>query len=138
MYRYSKKNNNHQTTIMATKIVELGSIGGLPEFRVVMNDGNILPMPVVETRKTTLIASVVIERTENINEEVLKAFIQSIMMAGASVLLAGCLPGGVIAMPLFLRTFGAYAASKGIELTVGQIKLNTETVYGEWENFKFA
>ncbi|BDA71363.1 hypothetical protein CAL7716_055290 [Calothrix sp. PCC 7716] len=138
MYRYSKKNNNHQTTIMATKIVELGSIGGLPEFRVVMNDGNILPMPVVETRKTTLIASVVIERTENINEEVLKAFIQSLMMAGASVLLAGCLPGGVIAMPLFLRTFGAYAASKGVELTVGQIKLNTETVYGEWECIKFT
>ncbi|OKH52680.1 hypothetical protein NIES2101_13645 [Calothrix sp. HK-06] len=123
---------------MATKIVELGSIGGLPEFRVVMNDGNILPMPVVETRKTTLIASVVIERTENINEEVLKAFIQSIMMAGASVLLAGCVPGGVIAMPLFLRTFGAYAASKGIELAAGQIKLNTETVYGEWECFKFT
>jgi hypothetical protein len=118
---------------MTTKIVDLGSVGGFPEFRVVMNDTNVFPMPKIESRTTTINASVVIECTENINEEALKAFIQSIMMAGASVLLAGCMPGGVIAMPLFLRTFGAYAASKGIELAAGQIKLHTETNYGKWE-----
>lgn len=121
---------------MATTVLELGTVDGLPEFRVVMSDSGFVPTPIIETRKTIIKASVGIERTENISEEALKAFVQSLMMAGASVLLAGCVPGAsVIVLPTFLRTFGAYAASKGLELTVGQIKLQTETIYGEWERF---
>ncbi|MBD2440847.1 hypothetical protein [Nostoc sp. FACHB-110] len=123
---------------MATRDFELGSMDGLPEFRVVMDGNGFLLTPVLETRKTTLKAFVSIERSDNINEETWKAFGQCIMIAAAGAAFAGFTPGGIAAMPIFMHTFGTCATSKGLELAASQIRFRTETFYGEWERFTFG
>ncbi len=120
---------------MVTREFEMGSINGLPEFRVVMDESGLLPTPIVETRKTTLKAFVSIERADNIDEETWKAFVECIMFAGAGAAIAGLIPGGVAAVPTFMQIFGTCATSKGLNLVTNQIRLQTETVYGEWERF---
>jgi hypothetical protein len=126
------------TIKMATRDFELGSIDGLPEFRVVMDSSGFLPTPVVETRKTTLKAFVSIEQSNNVNEEAWKAFGQCIMLAAAGVAVAGFIPGGVTAVPTFMHMFGTCATSKGLDLAASQIRFRTETFYGEWERFTFV
>jgi hypothetical protein len=123
---------------MATRDFELGSIDGLPEFRVVMDTSGFLPTPVVETRKTTLKAFVSIERSDNVNEETWKAFAQCIIFASAGAAVAGFIPGGVTAIPTFMHMFGTCATSKGLDLATSQIRFRTETFYGEWEAFTFV
>jgi hypothetical protein len=123
---------------MTTRDFELGSIDGLPEFRVVMESSGFSLTPVLETRTTTLKAFVSIERSDNINEETWKAFGQCIMLAAAGAAAAGFTPGGIAAMPIFMHTFGTCATSKGLELAASQIRFRTETFYGEWERFTFG
>ncbi|MEA5503432.1 hypothetical protein VB735_09980 [Halotia wernerae UHCC 0503] len=123
---------------MATRDFELGSMDGLPEFRVVMDSNGFSPIPVLETRKTTLKAFVSIEQFDNVNEESWKAFGQCIMFAAAGAAVAGFIPGGVAAAPTFMHMFGACATSKGLDLAASQISFRTETFYGEWERFTFV
>jgi hypothetical protein len=118
---------------MANTEFELASVNGLPEFKVVIDDRGVFPIPIVKTRTTILKTFVCIERTENINEETLKAFAECILFAGASAAFAGCVPGGILAVPTFMQTFGVHATSKGLELVASQINFRTETIYGEWE-----
>jgi hypothetical protein len=123
---------------MATRDFELGSIDGLPEFRVVMDSSGFLPTPVVEIRKTTLKAFLSIERSDNVNEETWKAFGQCIMFAAAGAAFAGFMPGGIMAAPTFMHMFGTCATSKGLDLAASQIRFRTETFYSEWERFTFV
>jgi hypothetical protein len=126
------------TTKMTTRDFELGSIDGLPEFRVVMDSNGFLLTPVLETRKTTLKAFVSIERSDNVNEETWKAFGQCIMFAAAGAAVAGLTPGGIAAVPTFMHIFGTCATTKGLDLAASQIRFRTETFYGEWERFTFV
>jgi hypothetical protein len=116
---------------MTTREFELGSMDGLPEFRL-------LPTLIVEIRKTTLKGFVTIERSDNVNEETWKAFGECILFASAGATIAGLIPGGIAAIPTFLHMFGTCATSKGLDLAASQIRFRTETLYGEWEIFTFV
>ncbi|MFH7029995.1 MAG: hypothetical protein ACHBN1_32680 [Heteroscytonema crispum UTEX LB 1556] len=123
---------------MTTREFELGSMDGLPEFRVVTDHSGLLPTLIVEIRKTTLKGFVSIERADNVNEETWKAFGECIMFAGAGAAIAGLIPGGIAAIPTFMQMFGSCATSKGLDLAASQIRFRTETLYGEWELFTFV
>ena len=120
---------------MASREFEMGSISGLPEFRVVMDESGWLPTPIVEIRKTTLKAFVSIERADDIDEQTWRAFVESVMFATTGAVIAGLIPGGIAAIPTFMQIFGTCATSKGLDLVGKQIRLQTETVYSEWERF---
>jgi hypothetical protein len=123
---------------MPTRIFELGSIDSLPEFRVVMDNSGLWPVPVLETRKTRLRVYVEVQRDEEIDEKVWKALGECVIFAGTGAAVAGLLPGGVASMPTFLHMFGSCAASKGMDLTINQVLVQTETLYDEWERWSLA
>ncbi len=122
---------------MTTREFELGSMDGLPEFRLVTDKSGLFATLIIEIRKTTLKGFVSIERSDNVNEETWKAFGECIMFASAGATIAGLIPGGIAAVPTFMHMFGTCATSKGLDLAASQIRFRTETLYGEWELFSF-
>lgn len=117
---------------MVTREFELGSIYGLPEFRMTTNNGSSVPMPVVQTRSTTIHVFLVINQKDDIGEDFWNAVRECVMLAGAGATIAGFFPGGVAALPIFMQVFGTCAASKGFNLISEQVQLRTETTYGDW------
>jgi len=83
-------------------------------------------------RSTTIHAIVAIEQLDDMDEEFWDAVKECSMLAGAGAFVAGMIPGGLTAVPVFMQIFGSCAASKGIGLIADQIQLRTETEYGEW------
>lgn len=118
---------------MVTREFELGSIYGLPEFRITMNDTGSVPMPVVQTRSTTIRAFVVINQLDDVGEDFWNAVRDCVMLAGAGAGIAGFFAGGVATVPIFLQVFGTCATSKGFNLVSSQVQLRTETTSGEWD-----
>lgn len=115
------------------KEFELASFNSLPEFRMIVDEKGFLPLPLVESRPTLLKTFLVVERLENIDEEFWKAVAECVLYAGAMAAVAGLVPGGLAGTPLFLQMFGVRAAAKGLDLTASQLRLRTETCYGEWQ-----
>ncbi|MBF2000637.1 MAG: hypothetical protein IGS50_05940 [Synechococcales cyanobacterium C42_A2020_086] len=115
------------------KEFELGSVLGLPEFRTVLDTTCFPPRVVVETRTTLLKGFLVVERDEMIDEALWKAIGECLLAAGAGAAVAGVVPGGMVMMPTFMQLFGAHATSKGLDLALNQLRLRTETCYGEWQ-----
>ncbi len=122
-----------ETTKTETRKYELGKFDGLPEFRVELDYSGLVPVPIVQTRSTVITAIVKIEQLETASEEAWKAAGQGILVAGAGAMVAGMIPGGVAAAPMFMSMFGSYATSKGLNLVASQIQFYTETAYGDWE-----
>ncbi len=117
---------------MASNEFELGMVNGLPEVRVMMEYRDSVPVPIIKTRSTTIKAFVSINQRDNVSEEVLSAVGECAMWAGAGAAIAGIIPGGLAALPVFVEAFGACAAAKGLNLVAEQVQLRTETTYGDW------
>ncbi len=117
---------------MVTREFGLGTMPGLPEVRLTMDDSDSLSIPIIQTRSTTIHAFVVINQVDNVGEDFWNAVRDCAMLAGAGAALAGFFPGGVASVPIFMRVFGTCAASKGFSLVSNQVQLRTETTYGEW------
>lgn len=113
---------------MVTREFELGSVYGLPEFRITMNNS----MPVVQTRSTTVHIFLVIQQLDDIGEDYWNAVRDCVVLAGTGATIAGLIPGGVAALPVFMQVFGTCAASKGFTLVSDQVQFRNETTYGEW------
>jgi hypothetical protein len=109
----------------------IASLAGLPEVKLVVDQGS-LPLPVLRTRSTTIHAFLSIQPPPTADEDFWKAVHECLLMAGAGALVAGMTPGGMLALPTFMRMFGAHAASKGLELVASQFQLVMETTYGDW------
>ncbi|MBW4553500.1 MAG: hypothetical protein KME35_20660 [Aphanocapsa sp. GSE-SYN-MK-11-07L] len=107
----------------------IASLAGLPEVKLVIDQGL---LPGLKTRSTTIHAFLSIQPPPTADEDFWKAVQECLLMAGAGALVAGMTPGGMLALPTFMRMFGAHAASKGLELVASQFQLVTETTYGEW------
>jgi hypothetical protein len=104
---------------------------GLPEVKLVVDQGS-LPLPALKIRSTTIHAFLSIEPPPTADADFWQAVQECILMAGAGAIVAGMFPSGMLALPTFMRMFGAHAASKGLELVANQFKLVTETTYGDW------
>ena len=117
---------------MITRKFELGSMHGLPEVRMTMNDSFPVPMPVVQIRSTTIHVFVVINQLEDVGEDFWNAVRDCALLASTGAAIAGFVPGGLAALPTFMQIFGTCAASKGFNLASEQVQLRTETTYGEW------
>lgn len=117
---------------MTIREFEFISVPGLPECRVVMNNSIPILFPAIQTRSTTICAIVTIAQLENMDEEFWNAVQECSMLAGTGAFVAGAIPGGLAAVPVFMQIFGSCAASKGFSLLAEQIQLRTETRYGEW------
>lgn len=117
---------------MVVREFEVASVPGLPEFRVVMNNSTPILFPTIQTRSTTIRAIVAIVQLDDVDEEFWSAVRECAMLAGAGAFVAGMLPGGLTAVPVFMQIFGSCAASKGFSLIAEQIQLRTETRYGDW------
>lgn len=100
---------------------------------MVMDAQSWIPVPIVESRSTLLKTFLVIERLENIDEEFWKAVAECVLYASAMATVAGLIPGGIASIPTFLQMFGVRAAAKGLDLTASQLRVRTETCYGQWE-----
>ena len=74
---------------MITREFELGSIHGLPEVRITMNDSVPVPMPVVQIRSTTIHVFVVINQLEDVGEDFWNAVRDCAMLAGTGAAIAG-------------------------------------------------
>lgn len=117
---------------MVTKEFELGSMPGLPEVKITMNESGSVLMPVIQTRSTTIYTFVVINQLDDVGQDFWNAVRDCVMLASAGAALAGFFPGSVASVPIFIRVFGTCAASKGFNLVSNQVQLRTETTYGEW------
>jgi hypothetical protein len=132
-----RQKNSLEAATMSTREFELGSMNGLPEFRLATSECGFSPSLIVETRKTTLKGFVSIERSDNVNEETWKAFGECVLFASAGATIAGLIPGGIAAVPTFMHMFGTCATSKGLDLAASKIRFRTETLYSEWEILRF-
>ncbi len=113
---------------MANKL-PIASLVSLPQVKLEIDQG---PLPALKTRSTTIHAFLSIEPPPTADADFWQAVQECIVMAGAGAIVAGMFPGGMLALPTFMRMFGAHAASKGLELVTNQFQLVTETTYGEW------
>jgi hypothetical protein len=111
---------------MAHKL-PIASLVGLPEVKLEIDQG-----PVLKTRSTNIHAFLSIEPPPTADADFWQAVQECVVMAGAGAVVAGMVPGGMLALPTFMRMFGAHAASKGLELVASQFQLVTETTYGDW------
>jgi hypothetical protein len=118
---------------MATREYVLGNVDALPEFRIEIDYSHLIPAPVIETRSTVITAIVKIEQSDTVSKDAWKAAGECVLMAGAGAIVAGMIPGGIAAMPMFMQLFGSYATSKGLHLAASQVQFRTETTYGDWE-----
>lgn len=117
---------------MVIKEFEIGSIPGLPEFRIATNDSDVVLFPAIQARSTTIHAFVVISQLEDAGEEFWHAIRECSMLAGTGAFIAGFLPGCVTALPVFMQMFGSCTASKGFNLISEQIQFRTQTNYSQW------
>lgn len=108
------------------------SLRGLPEARVTIATQYLLPVPILQTRGTTVHAFLQIQPPENADEEYWRTVRECLAMAIVGATLAGIFSGGVAALPTFMQIFGVKATSRGLELVANQFQLLTETTYGEW------
>ncbi|MGG6269457.1 hypothetical protein ACQ4M3_28410 [Leptolyngbya sp. AN03gr2] len=116
---------------MAT-LFPIASVPGLPEARVSFNNQNLLPLPVLQTRNTTVHAFLCINPPPDADEKFWDAVRDCLVAASAGAIVAGTITGGLAALPTFMQVFGAKAASKGLELVANQLQLVTETTYSDW------
>ncbi len=110
----------------------IASVPGLPEARVNFNNQGLIPLPVLQTRNTTVHAFLCVNPPANADEEFWNAVRECLVAASAGAIIAGTMTGGIAALPTFMRVFGAKAATKGIELVTSQFQFITETTYGDW------
>lgn len=113
-------------------LLPIASMPGLPEARVTLNNQGWLPLPVFQTRNTTIHAFLCVSPPEDADEAFWSAVKECLIAASAGAIIAGTMTGGIAALPTFMRVFGAKAATKGFELVGNQFKLITETTYSEW------
>lgn len=114
------------------KKFQIGSMNGLPELRVTVDTKGIFPVPIVQSRETTIHAFLCVNPPANADHRFWDAVRDCMLMAGAGAFVAGVIPGGMAFMPTFMRFFSTKAVEKGFELVVEQFQLTTETQYGEW------
>jgi hypothetical protein len=107
----------------------IASLVSLPQVKLEIDHW---PLPALKTRSTTIRAFLSIDPPLTADADFWQAVQECIVMAGAGAVVAGMVPGGMLALPTFMRMFGAHAASKGLELVTNQFKLVTETTYGDW------
>ena len=110
----------------------IASIPGLPEARVNFENQGLLPLPVLQTRNTTVHAFLCVNPPANADEAFWNAVKECLVAASAGAIIAGTMTGGIAALPAFMRVFGAKAATKGLELVANQFQFVTETTYSEW------
>ncbi|MBW4442644.1 MAG: hypothetical protein KME10_15690 [Plectolyngbya sp. WJT66-NPBG17] len=110
----------------------IASLPGLPEARVNFDNQGILPLPVLQTRNTTVHAFLCVNPPANTDEKFWEAVRECLVAASAGAIIAGTMTGGIAALPTFVRVFGAKATTKGIELVANQFQFVTETTYGDW------
>lgn len=116
---------------MAT-LFPIASVPGLPEARVNFDHQGLIPLPVLQTRNTTVHAFLCVSPPPDADEKFWNAVRECLITASAGAIVAGTMTGGLAALPTFMQVFGAKAASKGLELVGNQLQLVTETTYGEW------
>ena len=110
----------------------IASVPGLPEARVTLEHQGLIPLPVFQTRNTTIHAFLCVNPPANADEEFWNAVKECLVAASAGAIIAGTMTGGIAALPTFMRVFGARAATKGFELVTNQFQFVTETTYSEW------
>ncbi len=108
------------------------SLPGLPEARMTIVTQFLLPVPVLQTRETTVHAFLQIQPPENADEAYWQTVRECLAMAIVGATLTGIFAGGVTALPTFMQIFGAKAASRGLELVANHFQVVTETTYGAW------
>lgn len=113
-------------------LLPIGSIPGLPEARVTLASEGFVPVPMLQTRNTTVHTFLCIDPPENADEEFWNAVRECLVFASAGAIVAGTLSGGIAALPTFMQVFGAKATSRGLELVSNQLKIVTQTTYGDW------
>ncbi|GAP94836.1 hypothetical protein [Leptolyngbya sp. NIES-2104] len=113
-------------------LLPIGSIPGLPEARVILANQGFVPLPMLETRSTTVHTFLSIDPPENADEEFWKAVGECLVLASAGAIVAGTMSGGIAALPTFMQVFGAKATTRGLELVANQLKIVTQTTYSDW------
>jgi hypothetical protein len=113
-------------------LLPIGSISGFPEARVTLDSQGLLPLPVLQTRSTTVHAFLCVSPPKNADEQFWSAVRECLVLASAGAIVAGTISGGIAAIPTFMQVFGAKAASRGLELVANQLQVVTKTTHGEW------
>lgn len=113
-------------------LLPIGSIPGFPEARVTLANQGFVPVPMLQTRSTTVHTFLCVEPPDNADEEFWSAIRECLVLASAGAIVAGTLSGGIAAMPTFMQVFGAKATTRGLELVANQLKIVTQTTYSDW------